>query len=246
MLAGTPQIEHPMLRTLLLPGLLLCSALGLQAQDTINVACNSAISGTYCYTNNDEHTWLWQSECGAGILLQFISGTLEAAPYDHLAIYDGPDDLAPVLYMNPSAPAATDLAGLQFGGGGSGALFMKMTSNATNCCATNGLLPTDGTWAWHWTAGTAIVGVGTVAPGDFRIWPNPAADVLTMQLPAAATGPVDIRIVDALGRVVLRKQHAGGGRETATLQLHGLVPGAYSAEVRGPHWSRTTRLQIAH
>lgn len=236
-----------MLRTRLLPCfLLLCSALGLQAQDTINVPCDGgAVGGTYCYTNNDDHTWLWQNECGAGILLQFISGTMEAAPNDHLAIYDGPDELAPLLYMNPSAPATTDLAGLQLVST-SGTLFMKMTSNATNCCATNGLLPTDGTWAWHWTAGTITVGVGAITAGDFRIWPNPAADVLTMQLPPAAAGPVDIRIVDALGKVVLRKQHAGGGGETATLHLHGLMPGAYSAEVRGPHWSRTTRLQIAH
>lgn len=81
---------------------------------------------------------------------------------------------------------------------------------------------------WVPAAG-GTVGVAPPSPvADARIavWPQPAADVVSIALEGWGIAPVHVRIVDVLGRTVreLRNAPAGG---TLRMSLAGEVPGAY-------------------
>lgn len=95
----------------------------------------------YCYENFDEHHWTFQSSGGQAMLLSFTAGSIESANYDHLAIYNGPDNTAPVLYEHAIFDIE-DLAGLSVIGGP--VLYMEMSSDVTVSCADNSM----DSWSW--------------------------------------------------------------------------------------------------
>lgn len=238
--------QHGFSAHLLSGFLFLYATQATQAQDTILVPCDgSSVGGTYCYTDNDAHTWSWQNECGALVRVQFTSGTMESYANDRLTIFDGADESAPVLYQNPSDPGTVDLTGLVFVGT-SGNLFMRMTSNATNCCATDGLLPTDADWVWNWTASSGSVGVGMsgTSPGNFSMYPNPTTGPLTLRLPRHLTGRVEVRILNTMGSVVMMDQFTSIGDEAKNMDLHGLPTGNYCVVLTTPAGSKAQRLAI--
>src|SRR5690606_17839811 len=85
----------------------------VHAQDIIIVPCNGdTLVGTYCYVNNDQQAWHWQSACGEPVFMQFISGTIESSNFDQLRLYAGPDNFAPLLFANPATPVELDLTGI--------------------------------------------------------------------------------------------------------------------------------------
>lgn len=134
-------LTHSTLKILALGAAWMVMSPTLQAQDTVIVPCDGdTVFGSYCYTNNDQHTWFWQSACGAAVTVHFQSGEIEGNASDQMRIYDGADAMAPLLYSNPASDL--DLAGLSFVGL-SGMLYMEMTSNATNCCATGNFVGTQ-------------------------------------------------------------------------------------------------------
>ncbi|MBP8823352.1 MAG: T9SS type A sorting domain-containing protein [Flavobacteriales bacterium] len=224
----------------------LLAAQVLHAQDTILVPCDQgSLGGTYCYTDNDDHTWLWYNGCGEPLPLQFLSGTIETSPSDNLRIYDGMDGTAPLLYQNAAGSATVDLAGLQFVGT-SGYLYMEMSSNATNCCATDGLLPTDAQWEWTWLVGDGTVGLGAIQPIGFSMYPNPATGHLTLRLPGHRSGPVELRILNALGSVVLADHVANTGDEARNVDLRSLPMGSYCVVLSTPEGEVAQRLQVLH
>jgi hypothetical protein len=59
------------------------------------------------------------------------------------------------------------------------------------------------------------------------LFPNPAADHLTLRLPTGA--PADVRVFDATGRIVRVQQALVG---TAVFDLVGLTAGTYTVELR--------------
>ncbi|MCC6840297.1 MAG: T9SS type A sorting domain-containing protein [Flavobacteriales bacterium] len=110
------------------------------------IACGGEpVDGTYCYVNNDNNHWHYQSDNGMPLIIIFSSGGIESANYDHIRIYDGPDNSGILLYENPVG-SSTDLAGLQFTAA-SGHLYMEVTSESSVSCATNTA------WTWNWQVG---------------------------------------------------------------------------------------------
>ncbi len=214
----------------------------LLAQDSLLIPCNGATLGdTYCYADNDEHAWFWQSECGAPVILEFTSGIIESSLYDHLTIYDGPDENSPVVYMNGANLGNVDLTGLQFVGS-SGNLFMKMTSNATNCCATDGFRDTG--WEWAWSVSSGSVGVHELQAGNFTMYPNPATSELHLRLQSPTDGPSEMRVLDVTGRVVYANSFVSTGAEANTIDLHDLQSGNYSVVLTTASGVKTQKLQV--
>ncbi|MBK6408989.1 MAG: T9SS type A sorting domain-containing protein [Flavobacteriales bacterium] len=99
---------------------------------------------TYCYINNDSHNWHWQSSGGEPLILIFSAGMIESATYDHLRIYDGPDNTSTPVYDHVGA--TEDLAGLQVIAA-SGHIYMENTSDGSVSCSTNAA------WQWNWQVG---------------------------------------------------------------------------------------------
>ncbi|MBK9060839.1 MAG: hypothetical protein IPL81_13575 [Flavobacteriales bacterium] len=83
---------------------------------------------TYCYINNDSHNWHWQSSGGEPLIPIFSAGMIESATYDHLRIYDGPDNTSTPVYDHVGA--TEDLAGLQVIAA-SGHIYMENTSDGS-------------------------------------------------------------------------------------------------------------------
>ncbi|TAE21525.1 MAG: T9SS C-terminal target domain-containing protein [Candidatus Kapaibacterium sp.] len=63
------------------------------------------------------------------------------------------------------------------------------------------------------------------------VYPNPAYDYITSDIPSLLTGRVIMRLVDVSGRVVLSFDAASEIR-TVQIPLHGLMQGMYALEMR--------------
>lgn len=243
MLHPTAHTKMRALQNCLVAGITMLAAThALRAQDTTLVPCNGApVGATYCYANNDEHVWYWHSECGYPVVLQFTSGTIESSLYDHLRIYDGADELSPLVYSNGSSAGTEDLTGSQFVGS-SGDLYMHMTSNATNCCATDGFRGVG--WEWVWSVSSGSVGIQEEQAGNFTMSPNPATSALHIRLQSPTNGPTEIMILDVTGRVVFHNSFSASGAVSNTFDVHGLQSGHYSVVLTTPNGVKTRKLQV--
>lgn len=214
----------------------------VHAQDPIVVPCNGdTLTGTYCYVDNDSNAWHWQSECGAPITLEFISGTIESNLYDLLRIYNGPVVLSPVSWVNGSQE--TDLAGMSFVGN-AGELYMEMTSNDTICCATIEGFRTAWDWVWKVSAGAGSAGIAGSPASDFSLYPNPVSAGAPVRLEGLSGVAGEIRIQDVAGRSVQRNGITGSEGAFIDLELNGLQSGLYHVVITTPDGVRTRKLQI--
>ena len=86
------------------------------------------------------------------------------------------------------------------------------------------------------------VRAGSAAGLVLGLYPNPARDAVTIELPARpATGQLELR--DALGRLV-RTQPVGARPQVVRWPLAGLAPGLYAVLLRGPGGSGVRRLVV--
>ncbi|MEO8589330.1 MAG: T9SS type A sorting domain-containing protein [Flavobacteriales bacterium] len=74
--------------------------------------------------------------------------------------------------------------------------------------------------------GDGILGIGSMAPTGFSIFPNPASSSVTIVMPKQ--GRTDLVLRNALGQEVLRNTVGLGRNE---VPLSGLAPGLYAAQV---------------
>lgn len=85
-------------------------------------------------------------------------------------------------------------------------------------------------------------GIGDLTELPMRVYPNPARDMVTMEL--EASGTVQYRVLDALGREVLQGSMAAGGTLRHNIDVAALNAGLYQLEVRSMQGIATARLII--
>jgi len=108
------------------------------------VVCGGAtLQETYCYINNDNNTWHWQSSGGQPLALQFSAGTIESANWDNLRIYDGPNNVSPLLFEHTQT-SQFNLSGLLLVSTGP-SIYMENTSDGSSSCQSGGQIE----WAWE-------------------------------------------------------------------------------------------------
>jgi hypothetical protein len=78
----------------------------------------------------------------------------------------------------------------------------------------------------------------------FQLYPNPATGSVTLTLPAPARAGTMVRVLDAVGRAVVR-QPLTNGQTTAVLPLPGLAAGVYVVEVQAPD-AAPQQLRLQH
>lgn len=122
---------------------------GLVTQNTCTtiIDCGGApLDQTYCYNDNDNNHWHYlRSIPGLPLIIIFSAGTIESATYDHLRIYDGPDNTGTLLYDHTQT-SQEDLTGLQVVAP-SGEIWMENSSDGSSSCASGGQT------AWAWVVG---------------------------------------------------------------------------------------------
>lgn len=102
------------------------------------------LNETFCYPNNMNEDWHYQSSGGQPLAILFSAGTIESDFYDDLTIYDGPDATYPILWQHIGG--TEDLANVLAVSSGPD-IYMAATSDGSVACATNPA------WEWIWTVG---------------------------------------------------------------------------------------------
>ncbi len=83
------------------------------------------------------------------------------------------------------------------------------------------------------------VGISANGSNAFELYPSPVRDELFVQMSTSMTGPVQITVVSAEGRVVRRKKVTASSGPFV-IGMHGLAAGSYTvqAETDGQRWSK--------
>ncbi len=128
----------------------LCSQSFFNVQSTGNcpviVTCGGVeYNDSYCYGPSETKTWWYQSGNNSPLALLFSSGTIESSTWDVLTIYDGPNDLSPIIWQHNGPTFNLNTLPPLVSTGPN--LFMKLTSDASVQCSNN-----PG-WEWNWTVG---------------------------------------------------------------------------------------------
>lgn len=86
---------------------------------------------------------------------------------------------------------------------------------------------------------------GRDAVEQFRVFPNPAKENVTVRIQLAAASPLHLQITDAFGRPVREEKIARAeGRMDYTFSLKGLAAGSYRVQVTGHNFSRTESVSV--
>ncbi|HRA18527.1 MAG TPA: hypothetical protein PLZ24_15415, partial [Flavobacteriales bacterium] len=165
------------------------------------IQCGGApLDETYCYVNSDNNHWHWQSSGGEALIAIFSAGMIESATYDHLRIYDGPDNTGTLLYDHTML-ATEDLAGLQVVAP-SGEMYMENSSDGSVSCATNTA------WEWAWQVGCLDCTPATATYTVITDCDNFQFSVEVHITDLGSDGTLDIS-VDSLGTVLATATDTG-------------------------------------
>lgn len=104
------------------------------------------VFGAYCYDNNDNEHWAYHSTGGESLALLFSQGTIESDTWDHLDIYDGPDNTYPQIFTHDGVFNTQDLTGVLAVSTGPD-LYMEMSSDGSVSCSSGSMTE------WQWTVG---------------------------------------------------------------------------------------------
>jgi hypothetical protein len=102
------------------------------------------LNETFCYPNNMNQDWHYQSTGGQPLAILFASGTIESDFWDDLTIYDGPDATYPILWQHIGG--TQDLTGVLAVSTGPD-IYMLATSDGSVSCQSGSML------TWNWTVG---------------------------------------------------------------------------------------------
>lgn len=95
---------------------------------------STSVSASFCYSNNDNRSFLLSANNGSQVNLTFNSGSVENNQ-DALRIYDGIDNSGTLLNPDRLYGNGGDLTGITYISSTSN-LFLELTSDATNSCRT--------------------------------------------------------------------------------------------------------------
>lgn len=92
---------------------------------------------------------------------------------------------------------------------------------------------------------TGIAESGRAKGNSFRLFPNPAHQNVRLRFYSAEPQQVQLQIVDALGRIVVRKDLAvSAGRQDKTIDISQLVPGFYFVKLFDGRTSTVEKLYV--
>ncbi|MGB3606058.1 MAG: choice-of-anchor L domain-containing protein [Psychroserpens sp.] len=136
----------------------------------------------YCYANNDETAWLFESTDGSPVRLTFNAGGIESC-CDDILIYDGQDNTAPLIYQGNNGG---DLTGLQFDSTGD-SMYMEIDSdNSVSCDSGSFCCSTE--WDFTVACATCVNPVATYAVvSDCLVAPQFFVDVDLTDLGSATS-----------------------------------------------------------
>jgi hypothetical protein len=202
---------------------------------TTDASCSGTIfdsggpSGTY--SGNEDYTYTIAPSNASSVTLNFSAFDLEAN-FDSLYIYDGPTENDPVIgaYTGTGSPGTVTSTG--------GAVTLHFISDPF--VNNNGFAAT-------WTC--TQLSTGTPETGAFAeagLYPNPAHGGADLHYSLNAQGPVTIRLVDMLGRVItlLEEADQASGAHSLYIDLNRLALSKGMYDVQLISISGSTNLKL--
>lgn len=167
---------------------------------------------------------------GAEVVALTFSQFAFETNFDYLRIYDGPDNNSPLIG--------------EFTGNGVGSLPNGGVITSTGGSITVQQAASNGPTTWEgfvctWECSYTGIADAAVDP-VLNVYPQPATDLLMIQLSGSQVDGLGITMHDALGRVVLQQRIAHAA-SSITLDVSSLAGGLYTLSATTPigRWSRT-------
>ena len=76
-----------------------------------------------------------------------------------------------------------------------------------------------------------------MGPGSFRVYPNPASGMVTVEIPGTSNGAYRLRLFDISGKILLEQSDLEDSR--VEFSSEHIAPGVYFLELRGEELFRT-------
>ena len=151
---------------------------------------------------------------------------------DTLQISEVPLPPQPVITANGNQLTSSEASGYQWffnGGPVAGGTEQALEAFASGEYTVE-VVDSNGCTALSGPQTVLVTNVRELGAGSSAVWPSPARDVLMVHF-AQAEAPLEVRIVDAAGRTVLRIKLTTGVDHTITLA--GMAPGTYLLQAEG-------------
>ncbi|MCZ4410795.1 hypothetical protein O3Q51_18405, partial [Cryomorphaceae bacterium 1068] len=135
----------------------------------VPLTCGEGLEVDYCYDNNDEALFVYESPDGEPVVFFIQSGLIESC-CDDIFIYDGLDNTGELLF---SGNNGGDLTGVSVTAN-SGALYMELDTDFSVSCASGSTTYLDG---WSWIVGCGDFDIpGCIDPEALNFSPEATVD----------------------------------------------------------------------
>jgi hypothetical protein len=192
---------------------------------------------TYCYGNNEDRWYTWQSVTSQPITLGFYAGQM--LPSDRIVVYNGFNENAAVLYQGNNGGNFLGFAVTSMNA--ANALTLRIQSNGSGSCADGqATVPLD------WYVACGGVGVEEAANAPIGVHPNPTTGLLTIDLGGPVNGPLRTRLLDMSGRAVLEVPAMAINGGKGTLDIGMLARGQYVLQLIANDRTHTVKVDLQY
>lgn len=188
----------------------------------------------YCYENNEDRWYTFQSEQNVPMTIGFLEGQMLAG--DFIVIYNGFNENAAVLYQGNNNGNFTGFA--VNSQNPNNAITLRIRSNASGSCETG-----EATIPLRWFVACGAVGIDEAGMSGFRVFPNPTNGTLFVDMGAENLQGALLRMFDMSGRVVL-EQGMDNRSALASVDVSGLASGQYMVQLVLVDRVLNTRVQV--
>lgn len=204
------------------------------SEDCIVTACE-ATGVEYCYANADTAWFSYRSGTTAPITISFAYGQVLAG--DVIQLFNGPDAGSQLVY---EGNAGGQLGGLALASSNpDNALTLRVISNGSGSCSTGEASP-----GMYWSVGCGLVGLDEVQATSYALRPNPASDLVHLDIRGADLTSSAITLLDMAGRPVLTESLSKVGEASWTFDVSAVPAGFYLVRVRRGGMAHTMRLEV--
>lgn len=203
------------------------------SDDCLIVSCG-VDNYEYCYGDNEDRWYTFQAAENVPITVSFMQGQMLTG--DRIALYNGRDENAPVIFQGNNGGSLTGLAVNSTNA--TNTLTLRIQSNAAGSCETG-----ESTVPLRWDVACGAVGIDELTQGGFLVYPNPTTGSLTLDLGSDALGNVIAKLYDLSGRVVKEEQFAAQGG-VHTMDIGDLMSGQYMMQIATSEKLMIQRVQL--
>jgi len=190
---------------------------------------------TYCYENNDDSWWLYESANSDVLTLNFTAGDMALG--DIITIHNGRTENASVLYSGNNGGVLSGLSVVS--NNADDALLVHFTSDGNLSCD-DGFSPTPAAWSVQCSG----IGIEEQLAREIEVYPNPSEGLFNIIIDI--NGQVRIQVKDIMGREVLYEEVSLNSGSSHAIYLGTLDNGPYFLEIESKEGRSIKKLIIQH